>query len=115
MPDHPWVGTAMGYLLMKKGVEAKSLMEANDLVRQGLARLRQQIVRIGSNDPYPYHVLGSQMLAFTNAWIVKEQKAGKLRELHAEVLEGCKRHPLDTQLKVLADDIKMAELQTVIH
>jgi hypothetical protein len=113
MPAHPWVATAIGYLLMRKAIEGQSLMAAMELVAQGLQKLRGQILRIGLEDPYPYHVLGSQMLAFIKRWCPVRDQAAELRKLHMEVSEGCKRHPLDGQLRVLVDDIKRTELETV--
>jgi hypothetical protein len=44
-----------------------------------------------------------------------EERVKKLQELHARVIEGSKRHPLDHQLQKLVADIKKAELETVMR
>ena len=80
----------------------------------GLTKLREQILSYGSQDPYPYHVLGSQMLAYINTWVPSKSKGECLRELHREVTAGSNKHPLSTPLKSLVEDIKRAELKTAI-
>ena len=111
MPNHPWVTTSLGYLLMRRAVEAHSLMAAQELIALGLEKIRQQILVVGSEDPYPYHVLGSQMLSYIRQWVPSRNQARDLNSLHTEVSEGQKKHPLDTKLRSLADEIKKAELQ----
>jgi SIR2-like domain len=113
MPNHPWVGTALGYLLMRKAVEATSLVGAKELLTKGLEKLEHQIETVGRNDPYPYHVLGAQMLAFINRWTPMDLRIKELQDLHVRVMEGMKKHRLDNHLRQLADDIKHAELDTI--
>jgi hypothetical protein len=114
MPTHPWVANAMGYLLMRKAVEARSLMAANEFRELGLKKLQAQIGTVGAQDPYPYHVLGSQELAFIKRWCLEEEQVRQLQALHNQVSEGCRKHPLDGQLKSLVEAIKKAELETVL-
>jgi hypothetical protein len=115
MPEDPWVATTMAYLFLRKGAEAHSPLAADELSKEGLKRLHDQILTTGQHDPYPYHVLGSQMLAYIRAWIPKDEQAIRLNQLHKEVAEGVNKHPLDGQLKTLANDIKKAELETAIR
>jgi hypothetical protein len=49
---------------MKKGIEAQSFMVATEMMELGVDKLRKQILSFGLHDHHPYHVLGSQMLAF---------------------------------------------------
>lgn len=115
MPNHPWVNTAIGYLLMRKAVETTSPLAAKELLDQGLIRLENQIVVAGHMDPYPYHVLGSQMLAYINRWCPQNEKVERLQALGRRVGEGCEKHPLHVQLRQLMEDIKKAELSTVLY
>lgn len=113
MHEDPWVRTSIGYLMARKGVEAHSLMAAEEFFNRGVEILRGEIATTKQN-PYPYHVLGSQGLAFIRRWVPKSSQAERLRELHREVAEGCKKYPLASQLQNLADAIKKAELETLI-
>jgi len=115
MPNHPWVGTSLGYLWMRQGVEANSPLAAIEYLDRGAERIQHQIDTVGRKDPYPYHVLGAQMLAFINRWVPMEERVKKLQELHTRVSEGSKRHSLDNQLQKLVADIKKAELETVMR
>lgn len=114
MPYHPFVATSLGYLWMRQGVEATSPLAATEYLNKGIERIQHQIETVGRNNPYPYHVLGSQMLAFINRWTPREEKVKKLQELHARVASGSNKYPLDNQLKKLVEDIKRAELATAI-
>lgn len=115
MPNHPWVATSLGYLWMRQGVEASSPLAANEYLNRGAERIQHQIDTVGRKDPYPYHVLGSQMLAFINRWVPMEERIRRLQELHTRVAEGSKRHSLDHQLQKLVADIKKAELETIVQ
>lgn len=114
MPTNPWVGTALGYLTMRKAVESISPLAAHELLAKGLERLEHQIETVGRTDPYPYHVLGSQRLAFINRWTPLDRRVKELQELHATVMEGVQRHKLSTHLRQLAEDIKRAELDSLV-
>jgi SIR2-like protein len=114
MPNHPFVATSLGYLWMRQGVEASSPLAATEYLNKGVERIQIQIETVGRNNPYPYHVLGSQMLAFINRWTPREERAKSLRDLHARIVDGSNRYPLDSQLKQLVEDIKRAELATAI-
>jgi hypothetical protein len=100
---------------MRQGVEANSPLAAIEYLNRGAERIQHQIDTVGRKDPYPYHVLGAQMLAFINRWVPMEERVKKLRELYTRVSEGSKRHSLDNQLQKLVADIKKAELETVMR
>jgi hypothetical protein len=112
MPNHPWVATAISYLLMRKAVEATSPLAANELIAKGIEKVEQRIALDGDRDPYPFHVLGSQMLAFINRWCPYDERIKRLQELSARIQVGYEKHPLDGQLRQLLEDIKRAELNT---
>jgi hypothetical protein len=114
MPNHPWVSNALGYLLMRKAVNAGTLMAANEYLNRGLETLNRQIEADSGRDPYPYHVLGSQMLAFLNRWSIAEERPQKLRELASKMQEGLDRHRTNAYLIQLVEDIKRAELNTTL-
>jgi hypothetical protein len=114
MPYHPWVASALGYLWMRQGVEATSPLAASEYLARGVERMQHQIDTEGRKDPYPYHIFGAQMLAYINRWVPREEKAKQLRELYVRVAEGAKKHPLDHKLQGLVENIKKAELNTVV-
>jgi hypothetical protein len=109
------VTTAFGHLYFRKAIEAQSLPAAQEYCAEGTKMLRAQVARIGQRDPYPYHVLGSQKLSYIRRWVPLEDQAETLRELYAEIEPGAKLHKLASHLRALLQDIKRAELDTVVR
>jgi hypothetical protein len=114
IPHSESLSTAFGHLSMRKAIEAVSLVIAIEQKSEGEKILRAQIARIGFSDPYPYHVLGSQMLSYINRWVPPEERPTELRRLHDEIKPGADRHRLATYLRTLLLDIKKAELDSVV-
>lgn len=114
IPQSEALTTAFGHLFMRQALETDSQVVAIDRKVEGEKILRAQIARIGMRDPYPYHVLGSQMLGYINRWVAQDEKAEELRRLHDEIKPGADRHGLAGYLRALLASIKKAELESVL-
>jgi hypothetical protein len=114
MPESEPLTTAFGHLYFRKAIEAHSLLVAQEYYEEGVKILHAQVTRIGQRDPYPYHVLGSQMLSYIRRWVPLEDQAEALRELYAEIEPGAEHQKLASQLSPLLQGIKRAELETAI-
>src|SRR5579884_3255414 len=68
--------------------------------------LQRVIERTGNADPYPFHILGSQGLAWVKRGIKNPQAKGQyLESLKSIVRDGMKLHPRVEDLKQLYEDI----------
>ena len=112
-PEDGFVQTEWAYLLMKKASSAPSHTNAKGWFDEGFDLLVGQIFDRGRQDPYPYHVLGSQVIAYTRA--AKLSLAEK-RQLLATALDrvkaGSAAHPRSVELSQLRADIQTDWLMT---
>lgn len=115
IPHSEPLTTAFGHLYMRSAIETDIPAVAAERKAEGTKILRAQIGRIGMSDPYPYHVLGSQMLGFIKKWVPQENRPQELRLLHDELRPGAERHRLASHLRSLLADIKRAELESVLR
>ncbi len=109
------VDTAYAYMLMRKAWEAPTDLHAEENLNAGIKELELVIEQSGEISEYPYHVLGSQGLAWAHrsAWN-RETKRDFFSKL-AETLElGLSHHPTSQSLFRLRDDLKKEILLTVV-
>ncbi len=104
------VVTEYAYMLMKKASASSHLDDAEKWVEEGRKLLLEQI-QFNKTDDYPYHVLGSQSVA----WVMKcswpkEKRVRFLRDAKRTVDAGIKLLPAARDLRQLAGDI-----ETKIH
>jgi hypothetical protein len=114
IPHSEPLSTAFGHLYMRKAIETELPAVAAEQKAEGEKILLAQIARIGTKDPYPYHVLGVQSLGYISKWVPQERKAEELRTLYDQIKPGADRHTLARHLRALLADIKKAELETVV-
>lgn len=109
------VDTAYGYMLMRKAWEAPSDLHAEDYFKEGLKELEFVIGQSGKFSEYPYHVLGSQGLAWIHrcSWS-REMKRQLLQKLLEAVEEGRRHHEKAENLITLRDDLKKEILLTTV-
>jgi hypothetical protein len=100
----PIVETEWAYMLMKKAILFGGI-DAPALIEQATVTLEELMSRVG--DPYPYHVLGSQGLAWARRWITSSvDKERYLRKLIETLGAGWKKYPHAADLKQLLEDLK---------
>ena len=114
-PTDPYVETEYSYLLLRKAIENPATHTASDLVREAIETLTTLIERVGERDSYPYHVLGSQGIAWARRGITSTvEKEHFLRGIIAHLEAGYRNHPRATELKHLLDDLKREHLEIAV-
>ena len=108
------VDTAYAYMLMKKATEDPTQTSAAHYLGEGIKELKEVIRTNGKKTPYPYHVLGSQGLAWTRrAQLSGMEKRIFIRELVEFVGDGIRWHPWERSLTSLKQELRRDELLTV--
>ncbi len=98
------VQTEWAYLLFRKGIEELGI-DSPKMVDEATSILNDLIAAVG--DPYPYHILGSQGLAWSRRGITDPKERERyLRKLTAVLEEGSNKHPAELDLKNLLQDVK---------
>jgi len=106
-PDDVMVRTEYAYLLIRSGVDSPTSLEASVWVNDGMNILYEIIANRGKIDQYPYHVLGSQGLAWSRRGVMSERERRVLLErLETTLKDGKANHPRGQELKQLYEDIK---------
>ncbi|NTX66568.1 SIR2 family protein [Myxococcus sp. CA051A] len=107
LPDDPFVATEYGYMLFKKAVSQPQSVNAASWVSEALKILRDLINARGKIDRYPYHVLGSQSLAWSRrASLSKDDRKTLLRSVLHDLENGVQNHPGEQDLATLIVDVK---------
>jgi hypothetical protein len=114
-PTDFYVQTEYAYLLMRKAIENPTANFAPEFVREAADTLTALIDRVGERDPYPYHVLGSQGLSWARRGIPSSiEKEQFLREITAQLENGCRHHPRATELKGILEAVKQEHLNIAV-
>lgn len=114
-PDDDYVKTEWYYLLMKKAVQFPFNANAHDWFDEGYDGLLSQVDERGDSDPYPYHVLGSQTLAWVHvATLSLDEKKNILSRAVKAVKAGAKKHFKSGELMKLSKDLEAEWLLTSI-
>jgi hypothetical protein len=114
-PTDFYVQTEYAYLLMRKAIENPTASFAPEFVRQAADTLTALIDRAGERDPYPYHVLGSQGLAWARRGIASSiEKEQFLREIGSHLENGCRHHPRAAELKSLLEAVRQEHLNIAV-
>ena len=112
-PDDYMVQTEWSYMSLKRAAAHAGSAWAPAAAEEAMLQLEEAITRRGSDDPYPYHVLGSQGLSWVRRALVSDSARrrdfGRLLRI---VRDGLKNHPRDKGLAQLADDLEREYLLT---
>jgi tetratricopeptide (TPR) repeat protein len=115
-PDDYRIETEYAYMLMRRAWEEPGRTEARELLREGMQILEGVIAARGTADPYPYHVLGSQGLAWVRrAGLDPTEARDSLQKLLTIAEEGLRRHPRRRDLQQLVEDIRREYLMTTVR
>jgi tetratricopeptide (TPR) repeat protein len=111
-PDDKFVETEYAYMRMKKATTAPEAPEAPEWLEDGLTRLRTLITSQKRRDPHPFHIIGSQSIAWSSRsrWPKEQRKAFLLKALD-DVEKGLQFNPMSNDLRQLHTDMKKAVLQ----
>lgn len=109
------VQTEYAYLLMRKGIERPADPDAPKFVMRGMEALEEVILFRGKTDPYPFHVLGSQGIAWVHrAGLDPVENRRLLDRLLNATEQGVRLHPRERDLVQLRDDVHREVLLTAV-
>lgn len=103
---HYPVMATYAHLLLKKATRTSDHEEANRLREEGEQILLSQIAAIGRRDPYPFHILGTQLLQWFR-WRVEDRQERKrgYERLKALLEDGVRIHPGRRELRELLAEV----------
>lgn len=112
-PDDYMVQTEWAYMSLKRAAAHAGAAWAATSATEAMFQLEEAITRRGAEDPYPYHILGSQGLSWIRrAPISDSARRRDLARLLRVVKEGLKNHPREKGLAQLAEDLERDYLLT---
>ena len=115
-PDDGYVATEWAYLLMKRAATYPSHVDANGWFSEGYGTLRSQTESRGQRDEYPFHILGSQTLAWVRSkQLPMMEKRSLLEETKELVNSGLKLHSRSQELAQLSKDLQEEWLMTAVE
>ena len=114
--DDPFVETEWGYLLFRKAIDNPHSAEAAEYVDEAMALLEGLIDRPGYADSYPYHVLGSQGLAWARRALVSRTDRERFLSQILRHLENAKTtFSRAAEMAQLYEDVKREYLMTTVE
>ena len=115
-PEDPFVETEWAYFLFAQANANPTGASAEQAVEDATAILQVQMNQPNRRDGYPYHVMGSQGLAWSRRGIhSKAEKIRYLRQLHEDVQRGVAKTPSSRDLVQLRDDIQRESLNLTVE
>ena len=114
-PNNLLIETEWAYLLFRKALVNPRGAMAQDFVRDA-TDLAMSVTERAKSNPHPFHVLGSQGLAWSRSGISgRDPKEKYLNSLVAQVEIGTKRFPKNSDLKQLIIDLKKEYYSLALH
>jgi hypothetical protein len=115
-PDDPYVETERAYLMYAQAIAAPNTERAITLVEEATASLELQMARLDRRDVYPFHVLGSQAIAWSRKGPFSAvERERYLRKVLQHVEEGAKRNPREPNLQQLVADVRREYLNIAVN
>ncbi len=113
--DHR-VDTEYGYLLMRKAVDNVGSTRAPDWLDEGTRLLEGVIAARNGGDYHPFHIIGSQGLAWVRHGVSDPNEKRRLLSYYFDfVEEGRRLHPLRRDLDQLSTDMRRDLLMTTVR
>ncbi|HOC43245.1 MAG TPA: SIR2 family protein [Thermoanaerobaculales bacterium] len=113
-PDNHKVDTEFAYMLMRRAYEQPGAPDAQETIEEAV-QLLENVITSRGDDPYPYHVLGSQGLAWSRrANLGQSQRRRFLESIVAQVDHGSRAHPQESDLRQLLGDLRREILMTTV-
>ena len=100
---------------MKRAASLPGHIDSGDWFSEGYSSLRMQIEDRGRRDPYPFHVLGSQTLAWVRAKSLPVLEKRRLLEETRDIVDaGRQMHRRSEELDQLFQDLQHEWLMTAV-
>jgi len=113
--NDPFVENEWAYLLFREAIVNPAAADAQKFVDEATGILEDLIDRQSRPGPHPYHVLGSQGLAWSRRGITNPHQKGQyLERLRDVVGEGVEKHLGARDLRKLRQDIEQEYLGIVL-
>jgi hypothetical protein len=110
-PEDPFVRTQWAYMSLKRASRRASDADAVDEATTAFSELEDVIQSRGKRDPHPFHVYGSQGLAWLKrAPLARRNKVEGMERLREVVSTGLELHPARQDLKRLSRDLQQEYL-----
>ena len=116
-PYDSFIMTAKGHLYYKQSLVANNLRTAEQLKEDGKDYILDQINSRPDFSAHPFHIFGSQELAFANKWLIESDfdlSKSIIETALSVVRNGMKYHKRNSELIQLEDDLKRALLSLAI-
>jgi hypothetical protein len=114
-PDDAYVRTEWSYMMLKRASRSPSDQSAPDDVQAAFNELDDVIAHRGKKDGYPFHIYGSQGLAWAHRGpLGPEGKKHLLERLRTVVRQGTELHPKAEDLAELKRDIEHEYLMLAV-
>lgn len=110
----PMVQNEWAYLLLRRAIQHPQSKDAPKLVKEATRILEDLIGKPDRFSSYPYHVLGSQGLAWSRRGMSGQDKGRYLRTLVSTLEEGTRKFPREKDLIKLRDDLKREYLSIAV-
>jgi tetratricopeptide (TPR) repeat protein len=115
-PDDDFVETEYALWQFRTALENPSDVRAAGLVSEACQSLERQIIVRGKDDEYPYHVLGSQCLAWVRRGLSRFEEQRDFLEYSIDKLKGGVRaHPRSPKLESLLKEMEDERLKLVLR
>ncbi len=109
------IDTEYGYMLMRKAIDNPTDHRAQEWIDSATQMLEGVIASRGGADHHPFHVLGSQGLAWVRRSSTDKETKRKQLSYYLDIVEeGLKKHPLRRDLNQLQSDLKREILMTAV-
>jgi hypothetical protein len=111
-PEDAFVQNELAYLLFSKAIANPGAPNAQSLVDEATRQLEDLTLQSERCGPYPYHVLGSQRLAWARRAIKSSfERERYLRKIIKRVEDGHKKYPREAELQKLLEDLRSEYLR----
>ena len=111
-PNDFLVRTEWSYMMLKRAHDAPTELAAPEWAEQAFSELEDAIQERGSTDSYPYHVYGSQGLAWARRAIMTDgERIALLDRLRSVMNEAVRSHSTSRDLHQLWRDIEAEYLE----
>ena len=105
-PTDPFVQTQWAYMTLKRASRHATDPLASEQSQTAFEELRDVIESRGRNDYYPFHVYGSQGLAWVKrAPLSRDHKVQQLLDIRRVLDGGLRLHPGNRELTILRSDV----------